>query len=931
MPTGHAARQHGVASRRVRGAMFGALALIALLLIAQGWQVLVAERLRAADAEIQALAGAQRMYSQRLALLVAQVPGDPAKQELEKALAEAVAQARRLDQLLAEHAGEEPAHKAHALADASRAWLHQREVFFAEVREHVEAQRASDLPRIARSTRAVQGQAGPFMDSTVELSRQAEVSEQEHGRHTSRLLLASIALVILLIIFLALGVAEPTARFVARQHALLQRQAEEMRRLALVAEHTANAALILDAERRIEWVNASFTRMTGYLLEEVRGQPVSTALAMGTMDPKALSQLRARLVRDEQLKGETRVRGKSGQETWAALDMQPVRDVEGEISGWVVVAADISEPVRQRQQRRALFEALPTGVMVYEKNGEVREVNPAALAMLGLQGSELHSYDTIYQSLQKLGRSVSDDLSDYPVADRPVLRTLRTGQGVRGESVGFVRGDNDVVWLMVNTEPLLDDQGEIQGVVACFVDVTRQKLMEQKLRDNARMDGLTLLPNRVVVTDRIRLALERHRAQPGYHFAVLFMDFDRFKQVNDTLGHGVGDELLRQIAGRLQTGLRPGDAFVRTSDFGQLAARIGGDEFVVVLDDIRGDLDAEVVAGRLLELLAEPYRIGVHVVNSSVSIGIVTTAHAVDDVDAVLRDADIAMYEAKRTGRGRYVMFEPAMHRRVRDDVSLENDLRESMARGELFVVYQPLVDLASRSLTGMEALVRWRHPLRGLVSPVEFIPVAEAIGLIGRLGEFVLRTACGEFAALQLELGPRAPRTVSVNLSRAQLREPALVSGIEDALRAHGMDATQLQLEITESLAAQDLAVQSKLGDIKALGVTLALDDFGTGYSSLSCLHELPIDTVKIDRSFVSMAQTSDYHRVLIEATILVAETLGMNTVAEGIETHGQADLMRALGCGKGQGYLFSPPLDRDALAQWIRDSEREPAALPS
>ncbi len=913
--------------------MLGALALIALVLVAQGWQVLAAERLRAADAEIQTLAAAQRTHSQRLALLVAQVPKDPAPLALERELDEAVAQARRLDVLLAEHAREESDHEAHGLADASRVWLQQREVFFSAVREYVDAQRILDLPRIARSASAVQAQAGPFMASTVELSRQARVSEQEHGRNTSHLLLASIALVVVLIVFLALGVAEPTARFVARQHALLQSQTEDMRRLALVAEYTANAALILDAERRIEWVNASFTRMTGYRLDEVRGQPVSTALGLDAMDAKALSHLRDRLVRDQQLKGETRVRGKSGQETWAAIDMQPVRDVAGDISGWVVVAADIDEPMRQRQQRRALFEALPAGVMVYSKTGEVQEVNPAALEMLGLQDAELRSYDTVYQALHKLGRSVRDDMSDYALGDRPVQRTLRTGQGVRGESLGFVRGDNNVSWLMVNTEPLLDDQGDIQGVVACFVDVTQQKLLEQKLRDSARMDGLTLLPNRVVVTDRIRHALERHRVQPGYHFAVLFMDFDRFKQVNDTLGHGVGDELLRQIAGRLQTGLRPGDAFVRTSDFGQLAARIGGDEFVVVLDDIRGDLDAEVVAGRLLELLAEPYRIGAHVVNSSVSIGIVTTTHAVDDVDAVLRDADIAMYEAKRTGRGRYVMFEPAMHRRVRDDVSLENDLRESLAKGELFVVYQPLVDLATRSLTGMEALVRWRHPIRGLVSPVEFIPVAEAIGLIGRLGDFVLRTACGEFAALQSQLGPLAPRTVSVNLSRAQLREPALVSGIEDALRAHGMDAAQLQLEITESLAAQDLSVQSKLGDIKALGVTLALDDFGTGYSSLSCLHELPIDTVKIDRSFVSMAQTSDYHRVLIEATILVAETLGMNTVAEGIETSGQADLMRALGCGKGQGYLFSAPLERDALVQWVLAQEQDQvsAASPS
>jgi EAL domain-containing protein (putative c-di-GMP-specific phosphodiesterase class I) len=216
---------------------------------------------------------------------------------------------------------------------------------------------------------------------------------------------------------------------------------------------------------------------------------------------------------------------------------------------------------------------------------------------------------------------------------------------------------------------------------------------------------------------------------------------------------------------------------------------------------------------------------------------------------------------------------------------------------------------------------VRWRHPQRGLVSPVEFIPIAEAVGLIGKLGAMVLQTACRDFAWLQTTLGPLAPETVSVNLSRAQLCEPSLVSDILEALRSQGMSASQLQLEITESLAAQDQTMQARLHDIKDLGVTLALDDFGTGYSSLSCLHELPIDVVKIDRSFVSLAQTSDYHRVLIEATVLMARTLGMGTLAEGIETAEQAALMRTLGCGKGQGYLFSKPIEREALVQWIRD----------
>lgn len=339
---------------------------------------------------------------------------------------------------------------------------------------------------------------------------------------------------------------------------------------------------------------------------------------------------------------------------------------------------------------------------------------------------------------------------------------------------------------------------------------------------------------------------------------------------------------------------------------------------MVVLDDIRGDLDAEVVAGRLVDVLAQPYVIGAHTVNSSVSIGIVTSSHADGDVETVLRDADIAMYEAKRAGRGRYVMFEPSMHKRARDNVALENDLRQALDNDELFVVYQPLVDLGSGALAGMEALVRWRHPQRGMVFPVEFIPVAE------RWPDWQNRHVCvahrlrrvHENAAVP---GADAPPGVSVNLSRAQLRQAGLAASVLDVLREFGVAPGQLILEVTESLAAQDHIVQATLHEIKALGVTLALDDFGTGYSSLSCLHELPVNTVKIDRSFVSQAQDSDYHRVLIGTTIRMAQALGLGTVAEGIESAEQAALMHSLGCGKGQGYLYSRPLEFQAIVQWI------------
>jgi EAL domain-containing protein (putative c-di-GMP-specific phosphodiesterase class I) len=287
--------------------------------------------------------------------------------------------------------------------------------------------------------------------------------------------------------------------------------------------------------------------------------------------------------------------------------------------------------------------------------------------------------------------------------------------------------------------------------------------------------------------------------------------------------------------------------------------------------------------------------------------------------EEVLRNADTAMYEAKRAGRGRWVMFDNSMHERVVRALAMEADLRRALAGDELFVVYQPVVDLATREVLGVEALARWRHPERGMVPPSDFIPVAEEAGLIDAVGSLVLRRACVEFVAWQRDLGDRAPKLLAVNLSRAQLKRQGMVQELAALLEECGMLPQWLQLEVTESLAAQDEPVQATLRLLKGLGLKLALDDFGTGYSSLACLHQLPVDTVKVDKSFVQHAENVEYHRVLIEATVRVARTLGMTTVAEGIETEGQAALMQQLHCSRGQGYLFSRPLEAAALRRLL------------
>ena len=373
------------------------------------------------------------------------------------------------------------------------------------------------------------------------------------------------------------------------------------------------------------------------------------------------------------------------------------------------------------------------------------------------------------------------------------------------------------------------------------------------------------------------------------------------------------------MAGRLNGTVRQRDAVGVTTPSTSTAGRLSGDEFVVVLEGMRRAEDVERIAQRLLDALNKPYRIDGQAVHTTCSMGVVTRTHAAASADAALQDASLAMREAKRSGGARFCVFVPLMKELAWRRGSLETELRQAISEGQLFVVYQPIIWLKTGAVAGFEALVRWRHPQLGIVGPIEFIDIAEETGLIGALGEFVLKTACQQIVAWQGQFDGHAAAVISVNLSRAQLVEPEIVEQVRRALLASGLAPQHLQLEVTESLAAQDQHVQARLHALKALGLSLALDDFGTGYSSLASLHQMPVDVVKIDRSFVSQSESSAHHRVLIEATVKVACSLGMQTVAEGIETEGQAAILTALNCDKGQGYLYARPLPADAVPGWL------------
>ena len=470
-------------------------------------------------------------------------------------------------------------------------------------------------------------------------------------------------------------------------------------------------------------------------------------------------------------------------------------------------------------------------------------------------------------------------------------------------------------------------------LMAVLLDATHEVVREQRLLASAaQLDTLTQLPNRAGTMTLLRKMTARTRSATGDHCAVLLVNLDRFKQVNDTLGNAAGNQVITLVGERLRSTLRsagrPGDGGMVM----EAVTRVGGDEFAVLLDGLPEPGVVERIASRLLERLGLPYRVREQELALTFSLGLVVLKTGENDADDLLRDAAIAMAVAKAQGGNRAVAFEQEMRDQALLRSSLEADLRTAVERAELFNVYQPVVGLLADGHmdpgAGVEALVRWRHPVRGLVSPIDFIGIAESTGLIHAIGEQVLATACRDFVAWQRQLGTAAPRLLAVNLSRAQLTQADLYDKVAAILAASGMPAAQLQLEITESLAAQSADIQHQLLGLKQLGVKLALDDFGTGYSSLSSLHLLPVDTVKIDRSFVSLAASSAHHKVLIEATVLVARSLGMTTVAEGIETLEQANVAHAQGCDKGQGYLYSRPLESAALQQWLTAHAAQPAA---
>ncbi len=577
---------------------------------------------------------------------------------------------------------------------------------------------------------------------------------------------------------------------------------------------------------------------------------------------------------------------------------------DGAQSGLDALAAEVAlaldnvslaEDLARREARfRSLVQNASEMICIGDASGTITYMSPAVEHLLGGPPERW------------VGRTGMDFMhpDDLPSAQAARGALLGGAGSTRPAQYRIAHADGSWRWLEVTSTNLLDDPA-VRGIVSNVRDVTERREFEEQLTRQALHDPLTGLANRALFRDRIEHALATS-AHDGGEVAMLLIDLDNFKTVNDGLGHTRGDAILVAVAGRLTASLRPADT----------TARLGGDEFAVLLEDVPRE-QVLATADRLGAALAAPLAVDGTDVSVTASIGVATGARAGHDAEELLRNADTAMYAAKGAGKARWAEFEPAMRDGTTDRLRLETDLRQAIDRDQLTLLYQPIMRLPDNAMVGVEALVRWRHPSRGLVSPAQFIPLAEETGLIVSIGRWVLREACRQARAWQLRHPARPPLGLNVNLSARQLRHCGLVAEVAEALGDSGLDARQLVLEITETtLVGSDEEVTATLAALRRLGVRFALDDFGTGYSSLSHLHRFPIDVVKIDKSFIDVVTGSPDQTAVTRAIIQIGQTLDLETVAEGIEAAGQASRLAELGCLLGQGYHFARPLEPEAVS---------------
>jgi len=670
----------------------------------------------------------------------------------------------------------------------------------------------------------------------------------------------------------------------------------------------ADPVIVCDRDGRIRFVNDAAASVFGYAAGELAGAPIELLAAPSAgMADRLRAAAAAEPVREEEMVFRTR----DGELVDVGLSLSPLLDERRAAVGAVLIARDVrarkraEAALRESEERyRTLFERNQAGVFRTSIAGAILDCNDSFARILGFAAradcigkSMLHHYKDLWQRTA-------------------LLQKMRAQGGLADEEVGLVRIDGAPAWVLANAmlrEPKGDGIEVLEGTV---IDITQRKNAERQIVHQAYHDALTGLPNRMLFYDRLTQALSlARRDERG--LAVLFLDLDQFKLVNDTLGHAAGDRLLVEIARRLQNSVRDSDT----------VARVGGDEFTLLLRNIDDGADAARAAQKVLEAVARPAEIDGQRLYLTTSIGISTYPADGEEAEALLTNADIAMYRAKELGRSRYQLCTPAMNAKSVARLTLERDLRLAVERGELALLYQPQVRIASGRTVGVEALLRWNHPERGLVRPAEFIGVAEETRLILPIGEWVLRTACEQARAWHRD--GRSDLRVAVNLSALQFQQRSLVAVVQEILDDTGVDPDWLVLEVTESAAMHDAELTVEvLAMLRAMGLRIAIDDFGTGHASLSYLRQFPIDTLKIDRGFVSDLETSREGSAIVNAIIGLAHGLDLEVVAEGVETEGQLRFLAERGCEEYQGFLISQALSAVEVPEFVERLPRGRAA---
>ncbi|WP_020654285.1 bifunctional diguanylate cyclase/phosphodiesterase [Massilia niastensis] len=694
-----------------------------------------------------------------------------------------------------------------------------------------------------------------------------------------------------------------------------ERKHNEMRIEALLTEQGAILdnvmfGVLFVRQRRVVSANRRCEELFGYGEGELVGGSTEVLYPSRLDYERAWTEGAMRSGKGVQTGEERQFRRRDGSLFWCLVSgcaLDPARPNDGSI--WVF--ADITERKRSEEKLRlaaTVLEHIADGVMVLDVHGKIVATNPAFTQITG------------YTEAEALGRhsSLTSSTRHDEQFYQALWRDLAETGFWRGEIWDTRRnGEVYLEWLTVSA--VRDDADVITHYVCVFSDITKVKESQEKLDHLAHHDPLTALPNRLLYHDRLQHAMAR-ADRDGEQLAVLFIDLDRFKNVNDTLGHHVGDELLKQVAAALSGCLREGDTL----------ARLGGDEFIVLLEDVDGAPGAATVAGKLMAMFEQPFTVSGYELFVTGSVGISLFPQDARDLNMLVRNADVAMYQAKARGRNGYQFYAPSMSGEGVERLRLETMLRRAIEKNEIFLAYQPQVEIDSGRLVGVEALVRWQNPELGLVMPGRFIPLAEDTGFIGQLGQWVLAEACRQMVRWD-RAGLYVPK-VAVNLSVRQFEHGGIAPTVAAVLREAGLDASRLQLEVTESVIMDTGETGNALqfvNDLHAIGVGLAIDDFGTGYSSLAYLKQLPVQTLKIDRSFIKDIATDADDEAIAIAIIQLGKSMNLSVIAEGVEREEQAAFLQRYGCNRAQGYLYGKPVSAaDVLARWGKGQDEHAEA---